>query len=146
MEEILIRFLKWWLLKERWLISFTPLPLYPWERAPGTHCIGGWEGPRACLNDTVKWELFTLLGLELRSLGRSARSQSLYRCGWYFVGGHGLRPIIQPPYMCCVKYNEWSTPSFRLYAAMLSTRMFRDANIYTSIYIYIYISVYKIFC
>jgi len=23
-----------------------PRPLYPWER-PGTHCIGGWVGPRA---------------------------------------------------------------------------------------------------
>jgi hypothetical protein len=24
------------------VVSFTPLPLYPRERAPGTHCIGGW--------------------------------------------------------------------------------------------------------
>jgi hypothetical protein len=33
----------------RWVVSFTPLPLYPWERAPGTHFIGGWVDPRAGL-------------------------------------------------------------------------------------------------
>jgi hypothetical protein len=35
--------------------------------------------PRAGLNDMEKWKFFTLPGLELRSLGRPARSQSLYR-------------------------------------------------------------------
>jgi hypothetical protein len=40
---------------------------------PGTNWIGGWVGPRAGLhNDKIP-------GLELRPLGRSARSQSLYR-------------------------------------------------------------------
>jgi hypothetical protein len=28
-------------------VSFMPHPLYPMERAPGTHCVGGWVGPRA---------------------------------------------------------------------------------------------------
>jgi hypothetical protein len=32
-----------------WVVSATPRPLYPRER-PGTHCIGGWVGPRAGLN------------------------------------------------------------------------------------------------
>jgi hypothetical protein len=49
------------------------------ERAPGTHWTGGWVDPRAGLNDVVKRKLFTLPGLELRPLGRPARSQSLYR-------------------------------------------------------------------
>jgi hypothetical protein len=31
----------------------TPLPLYPRER-PGTHCIGGWVGPRAGLDGCGK--------------------------------------------------------------------------------------------
>jgi hypothetical protein len=31
----------------RWVVSFTPQPLYPGERFPGTHWIGGWVGPRA---------------------------------------------------------------------------------------------------
>jgi hypothetical protein len=35
----------------RWVVSFTLRPLYPWERATGTHWIGGWMGPRAGLDD-----------------------------------------------------------------------------------------------
>jgi hypothetical protein len=31
----------------RWVASFTALPCYPWETAPGTHWTGGWMGPRA---------------------------------------------------------------------------------------------------
>jgi hypothetical protein len=27
-----------------------PATLPPWERAPGTHCIGNWVSPRAGLN------------------------------------------------------------------------------------------------
>jgi hypothetical protein len=36
----------------KWMVSFTPRPLYPRERAPGTHWIGGWVDLRAGL-DTV---------------------------------------------------------------------------------------------
>jgi hypothetical protein len=32
-----------------WVVSATPRPLYPRER-PGTHCTGGWVGPRAGLD------------------------------------------------------------------------------------------------
>jgi hypothetical protein len=31
--------------------AFTLLPLYPEERAPGTHWLGGWVDPRAGLDD-----------------------------------------------------------------------------------------------
>jgi hypothetical protein len=62
-----------------WVVSFTPLPLYPRERAPGTHFIGGWVNPRAGLDDLEKWTFFTLPGLELPPPGSPARSQSLYR-------------------------------------------------------------------
>jgi hypothetical protein len=51
----------------------------PGERAPGTHWIGGWGGPRVSLDDLEKRKFLTLPGLELRPLGRLARSQSLYR-------------------------------------------------------------------
>jgi hypothetical protein len=49
------------------------------ERVPGTHWIGDWVGPRAGLDDVEKQKFLTLPGLELRPLGRPARSQSLYR-------------------------------------------------------------------
>jgi len=32
------------------VVSFTPRPLYSQGRAPGTHWIGGWVGPRAVLD------------------------------------------------------------------------------------------------
>jgi hypothetical protein len=38
----------------RWVVSFTPRPLTPRERAPGTNWIGGWVGPRAVLDAEVK--------------------------------------------------------------------------------------------
>jgi hypothetical protein len=46
----------------------------PWERAPGTHWIGGWVDLRAGLDDVEKRKFLTLPGLELRPLGRPARS------------------------------------------------------------------------
>jgi hypothetical protein len=36
------------------VVSFTPRPLYPRERAPGTHSIGGWVDPRAGLDEMEK--------------------------------------------------------------------------------------------
>jgi hypothetical protein len=36
-------------------------------------------GSRTCLDDVEKRKFLTLPGLKLRTLGRSARSQSLYR-------------------------------------------------------------------
>jgi hypothetical protein len=52
------------------------------ERAPGTHWIGGWVDPRAGLEDLEKRNFLTLPGLELRHLGRPARSRSLYRLSY----------------------------------------------------------------
>jgi hypothetical protein len=37
----------------------------PEERAPGTHRIGGWVGPRACLDDVEKRKFLTMPELEL---------------------------------------------------------------------------------
>jgi hypothetical protein len=50
------------------------LPLYP-----GNHWIGGWVDPRADLDDVEKRQFFNLPGVELRPLGHSASSQSLYQ-------------------------------------------------------------------
>jgi hypothetical protein len=54
----------------------------PGKRAPSTHWIGGWVGPRAGLDDAENRKFLTLPGLELRPLGRAARSQSLYRLSY----------------------------------------------------------------
>jgi hypothetical protein len=43
-----------------WVVSTMPWPLYPQE-IPGTHCTGGWVGPRASLDVYEKsrphWDL-----------------------------------------------------------------------------------------
>jgi hypothetical protein len=54
----------------------------PGEKAPGTHRIGGWVGPRTGLDDVERRKTLPLPGLELRPLGRPACSQSLYRLGY----------------------------------------------------------------
>jgi hypothetical protein len=36
------------------VVSFTPRPLYPQGKAPGTDWIGGWVGPEAVLDVVVK--------------------------------------------------------------------------------------------
>jgi hypothetical protein len=48
------------------------------ERAPGTHWIGGWVGPRRS-GQRAERKFLILPGLELRPLGRPAHNQSLYR-------------------------------------------------------------------
>jgi hypothetical protein len=65
----------------RWVVSFTPQPLYPKERTPGTQWIGGWVGPRAVL-DAVKRKI------------PSPRRQSNPRT-----------PIIQP---VAQRYTDWA--------------------------------------
>jgi hypothetical protein len=48
----------------------------PAGKGPGTHWIGGWVGPRAGLDAKEKRKFLTLPWLELRPVGRPARSQS----------------------------------------------------------------------
>jgi hypothetical protein len=58
------------------VVSTTPWPLYPRER-PGTHCTGGWVGPRAGL------DLYEKSRPHRDSIpNRPARSQSLYRLSY----------------------------------------------------------------
>jgi hypothetical protein len=47
----------------RWrsVVSFTPRPLYPRERAPVTHWIGGWVGPTAVQNGVVNRKILSPL-------------------------------------------------------------------------------------
>jgi hypothetical protein len=56
-----------------WVVNATLRPLYPRER-PGTHCIGGWVGPRAGLDGCGKSRL-----PRVWSLDGPACNESLYR-------------------------------------------------------------------
>jgi hypothetical protein len=49
------------------------------ERAPGTHWLGDWVGPRTGLDDVEERKSSSLLGLKLLPLGRPAFSQSLHQ-------------------------------------------------------------------
>jgi hypothetical protein len=56
------------------VVSFTPRPLYPPEREPGTDRIGGWVDPRTAMDDVEKRKFLKLPRLELRPIGRPASS------------------------------------------------------------------------
>src|SRR5215475_9796767 len=58
------------------VLSAFPVAHYPRER-PGTHCTGGWVGPRADLDRCGKSRL-----TGIRSPDRPARSQSLYQLSY----------------------------------------------------------------
>jgi hypothetical protein len=68
------------------VVSTTPRPHFPRER-PGTHCIGGWVGPRVCLDVCEKsrphrflklnWTLFIYCGP-----GYRGRYNDCLRAGW----------------------------------------------------------------
>ena len=57
-----------------WVVNETPRPLYPPGKEPGTHCTGGWVGPKAGLDGCGKF--LPLTGI--RSPDRPVRSESLY--------------------------------------------------------------------
>jgi hypothetical protein len=74
-------FLTWALVGDEWSAS-RPVHFTSRERAPGTHCIGGWVGPRTGLEDMEKRKFLSLMGLELRCLGRPPCSLSLYQLSY----------------------------------------------------------------
>jgi hypothetical protein len=56
-----------------------PATLYPFtpaERTPGTHCTGGWVGPRAGLDAEARGKI--LCHCRGSNPGRAVRSQTLY--------------------------------------------------------------------
>jgi len=70
-----------------WVVNANPQPLYPRER-PGTHCVGGWVGPRAGLD---RCEESRPPPTGIRSPDRIFRSESLYRLEYryrfkFFIG------------------------------------------------------------
>jgi hypothetical protein len=57
----------------------SPAVLPPGKAPRGTHWLGGRVDPKDGLDDVKKRKFLSLPGLEIRPLGRPARSQSLYR-------------------------------------------------------------------
>jgi hypothetical protein len=56
-----------------------PAALYPRGKTHGTHCTGGWVGPRAGLDTEDRGKIPSPLpGIEHRSPGRPGGSQTLY--------------------------------------------------------------------
>jgi hypothetical protein len=87
-----------------WVVNATPRPFYPWER-PGTHCTGGWVGPRAGLDRCGNF----LPPTGTRSPDRPASSESLYRLGYPdpLLKAHSHIYLPSEP-----RSSKWS-PSFR---------------------------------
>jgi hypothetical protein len=96
-------------------VSFTPRPLYLRERTTGTHWIRGRVNPRACLEDVEKKKFLTPPGLELRPLGRPARSQSLYRLLWETqYGAQNLWDVMPSSLLKFTDVSEEGTASIRI--------------------------------
>jgi hypothetical protein len=82
----------------------------PEERTPGTHCTGGWVGPRAGLDTENRGKILSPLpGIEPRSPGRPAHSQLLY---WLSYPGSLSMTVC--PKLCPCKtqpthlYSDWT--------------------------------------
>jgi hypothetical protein len=103
----------------KWVVSFTPLLLFPRGKSLGTQRIGDWVDPRAGLDDMEKWKFLTLLGLKLRPLGHPVCGQSLYRLHYctskisykceYMNISIQLYFLIQCNTICC-SYYSWMQP------------------------------------
>jgi hypothetical protein len=63
----------------RWMVSFTPRPLYPLGKSPRYPLDRRLDGPHSRSVRRGEEKILALPGLELRPLGRTACSQSLYR-------------------------------------------------------------------
>jgi hypothetical protein len=69
-----------------------PCRFTPGERPLSTHRIGDWVDPKTGLDNGEMRKFLTLPGLELRLLGRPARSQSLYRLR--YPGSHPMQSAV----------------------------------------------------
>jgi hypothetical protein len=63
----------------KWVVSFTPLPLYTRGKRPGIQWRGGWVGPRVGLDAVEKRKI---LHCQKSNPGRAARSPSLHQLSY----------------------------------------------------------------
>jgi hypothetical protein len=63
----------------RWVVSFTPWPLDPWESAHGTHWIGGFVGPTTSPPSILimKYKYMYFLHNHINELGKDLEETSM---------------------------------------------------------------------
>jgi hypothetical protein len=120
----------------RWVVSFTPLSLYPREKAPGIHSIGEWVGPRAGLDHAKKRKCLPLPGLELQPLRPPARSQSLYRLcypGSSIFDRYESKLNVSSSISCNTKFNVNLLSSFKMWKIWTDPRHFHYMRLLSSL-------------
>jgi hypothetical protein len=66
----------------RWVVSFTPRPLYLWGKSHQYPSVRRLGGPQSWSGNMETWKFLPPTGFEFRPLGCLARSRSLYRLGY----------------------------------------------------------------
>jgi hypothetical protein len=106
----------------RWVVTFTPQPLYPQGKSPHHPLDRRLGGPRACLDDMEMRTFFTLLGLQLQLLGHLACSQSLYQLRYPSSKTNNVVPC----YIRNQTFNSWQVQTIFLcsivYRPAMSTK------------------------
>jgi hypothetical protein len=92
----------------RWMISFAPRPLYPRERGPCAHCVGGWVDPRIGLDDVER---------------RGGKSYSYPDSKSYYSA---VQPCIQSPY--------WLHYPSTLYVVVHVHKVYRNLCTYETVF------------
>jgi hypothetical protein len=107
-----------------WPASRPVRALAPGERTAGTHCTGGWVGPRTGLDIEARGKiLLPLPEIESRSLGPSARSQTLY---WLSYPAHKLTYSLNVKQVC---FKNTKAISNQFVSASVEQRKLCNADI-----------------
>ena len=97
-----------------WVVKATSRPLYPQER-PGTHCTGGWVGPRARLKRYETKCCFTVKG---KNYTRTHCPTAQFRCAFLrcmvIVTPRPLYPQVQSSGCLSEKINPCTDSKFTL--------------------------------
>jgi hypothetical protein len=76
----------------RWVVSFTPLLLYPLGKDPGTHWIGGWLGPGAGMDFMKKRKSYPC---RESNTGHPAHNLSLHRLSYTIITYYRKHPHLK---------------------------------------------------
>jgi hypothetical protein len=90
------------------VVSFTPLPLYPWGKIPRYPLDRILGGPQSRSARRGEEKILDPTGLELRPLGLPARSQSLYLLRFVGIANYeeNMDPYLNKNSASDCKYTE----------------------------------------